>query len=124
MVHSETASGTSRAAYGSLCKRGMGAHSNMARMHRLDVRPDRFFSEDADRTGEGDGPPLIHAIMRTRKQLSEVAMHAPQLELQAQGGAGYAAGSPTARRWREAAFLPLQTPTLAQLQHQLAAMGG
>jgi hypothetical protein len=36
------------------------------------------------------------------------------------GGAGYLAGSDTARRVREAAFLPVQAPTVPQLRREVA----
>lgn len=61
-------------------------------------------------------------IMKTRKELTELAIDAVWLELQTAGGRGYAAAGDTARRLREAAFLPLQTPTLAQLQLQMDAL--
>jgi alkylation response protein AidB-like acyl-CoA dehydrogenase len=41
-----------------------------------------------------------------------------------QGGEGFRADSPTSRRRREAAFLPVQAPTEVQLRSQLVAMRG
>lgn len=66
----------------------------------------------------------FYFIVKARKRLSELAMAAVGLELETAGGSGYTAAGATARRWREAAFLPLQTPTLAQLQMQLDALEG
>ena len=36
------------------------------------------------------------------------------------GGAGYVAKSPTARRLREASFLPVQSPTEGHLRYELS----
>lgn len=58
-----------------------------------------------------------------RIALCETAQAAVQLELQASGGRCYLAepGEGFARRWREAAFLPVITPSLVQLKAVLAA---
>lgn len=61
----------------------------------------------------------LYDVIKTRKELTELALQAVWVELEAAGGAGYVASSPTARRLREAAFLPLQTPSLLQLRLQL-----
>lgn len=57
-----------------------------------------------------------------RIRLTEIALQAAQLELQASGGRAYHrdGASAFARRWREAAFLPVVTPSIAQLQGELA----
>jgi alkylation response protein AidB-like acyl-CoA dehydrogenase len=62
------------------------------------------------------------ALFRLRIGLTEAAMAAAQLELQAAGGAAYLQGRQPgfARRWREAAFLPVVTPSLVQLKTELA----
>ena len=49
--------------------------------------------------------------------LRPIATH---FELQVVGGAGYVATSPTARRLREASFLPVQSPTEGHLRYELA----
>jgi alkylation response protein AidB-like acyl-CoA dehydrogenase len=54
-----------------------------------------------------------------RIALAEIALRAVQLELQATGGRAYHANSGFARRWREAAFLPIVTPSLVQLKGEL-----
>lgn len=46
----------------------------------------------------------------------ELVARAVELEGLVRGGSGYAAASPTSRRRREAAFLPLQAPTALQLR--------
>lgn len=62
------------------------------------------------------------ALFRARLSLAEVAQNAVQLELQASGGRGYHRDQPLtfARRWREAAFIPIVTPSVTQLQGELA----
>lgn len=61
-------------------------------------------------------------LLGLRMRMVELAMEAVQLELQALGGRAYLRGESHgfARRWREAAFLPVVTPTLAQLKTELA----
>lgn len=61
----------------------------------------------------------FYNLCKTRKQLTELAVDAVWLELEAAGGAGYVATSDTARRLREVAFLPVQSPSLVQLRMQL-----
>ncbi len=61
-------------------------------------------------------------LFEIRIALAEAALQAVQLELQACGGAAYLlpAGADFARRWREAAFLPIVTPSVVQLKTELA----
>jgi alkylation response protein AidB-like acyl-CoA dehydrogenase len=67
---------------------------------------------------QGDAAPLF----RIRIELAEVVAKAMALELHAAGGAAYLtqAGRGFARRWREAAFIPVITPSLIQLKTALA----
>ncbi|WP_244471079.1 acyl-CoA dehydrogenase family protein [Microvirga massiliensis] len=62
-------------------------------------------------------------LFQIRIALAEIAAEAVALELQASGGRAYLAvpGRAFARRWREAAFLPVITPSLVQLKTALAA---
>lgn len=62
------------------------------------------------------------ALFEIRIALADVANAAVQLELQASGGAAYLkpGGAGFSRRWREAAFLPIVTPSLVQLKTELA----
>jgi len=62
------------------------------------------------------------ALFRARLALADIAQAAVQLELQASGGRGYHRDQPLtfARRWREAAFIPIVTPSVTQLQGELA----
>lgn len=64
----------------------------------------------------GDIP--VHPV-KLRLDAAHLAVAATQLELAVRGGAAYRAQSPTARRVREALFLPVQSPTEAQLQWEL-----
>ena len=67
-------------------------------------------------TRDGDAP--VHPVA-LRLDAAHLATSATQLELAVKGGGAYAASSPTARRVREALFLPVQSPTEAQLQWEL-----
>jgi alkylation response protein AidB-like acyl-CoA dehydrogenase len=60
-------------------------------------------------------------IVQLRLQAAQVAQAASGLELRLAGGAGFVAGTATARRYREAAFLPVQTPTEGQLLTELGS---
>lgn len=55
--------------------------------------------------------PAHDELLRLRLRWSELATRAVHLELAATGGRGYLSRSATARRQREAAFLPIQAPT-------------
>jgi alkylation response protein AidB-like acyl-CoA dehydrogenase len=60
-------------------------------------------------------------LARLRLDAMDVAARAVRLESAVSGGSGYLAGSGTARRVREAAFLPVQAPTEVQLRSVVAA---
>ncbi len=68
---------------------------------------------------DNDRNALSADIVRTRLHAAQVAGAAVALEVRLAGGAGYLATSSTARRHREAAFLPIQTPTESQLLLEL-----
>jgi alkylation response protein AidB-like acyl-CoA dehydrogenase len=75
------------------------------------------------KTGLLDGRFLTQpaALFRLRIALGEAAAKAVQLELQASGGKAFLSehGSAFARRWREAAFIPIVTPSIVQLRAEL-----
>ncbi|MHA7685641.1 acyl-CoA dehydrogenase family protein [Cupriavidus sp. PET2-C1] len=75
-----------------------------------------------DGLGVGDFLAAPRTLFGIRIRLVELAASAMQLELQARGGAAYlhARTDGFARRWREAAFLPIVTPSLVQLKTELA----
>lgn len=60
-------------------------------------------------------------LFEWRIRLAHLALQAVQLELQSCGGRAYHRDQPLefARRWREAAFIPIVTPSLTQLQGEL-----
>ena len=61
------------------------------------------------------------ALFEIRIALAAVVEAAVGLEVQVTGGRGYLSGQTgTARRMREAAFVPIVTPSLVQLKNQLA----
>jgi hypothetical protein len=61
-------------------------------------------------------------LFQLRIALADIVAEALALELQATGGTAYLskAGRGFARRWREAAFIPVITPTLVQLKAALS----
>lgn len=63
------------------------------------------------------------ALFNIRIALAQIVAEAVGLELQASGGRAYLAGGGDgfARRWREAAFVPVITPSLVQLKSVLEA---
>ncbi len=62
-------------------------------------------------------------LFELRIALTEIVTNAVMLELQAGGGRSYLRepGRGFARRWREAAFIPIITPSVVQLRSVLAA---
>ncbi|WP_207100278.1 acyl-CoA dehydrogenase family protein [Paracoccus shandongensis] len=65
------------------------------------------------------------ALFELRIALSDIVFQAVSLELQAGGGRCYlqGPGGGFARRWREAAFVPVITPSTVQLRTALDALG-
>jgi alkylation response protein AidB-like acyl-CoA dehydrogenase len=58
-------------------------------------------------------------FIRLRLEAATLAVEATHLELALAGGAGYALGTAANRRFREAAFLPIQSPSEGQLRWEL-----
>ncbi|WP_454979822.1 acyl-CoA dehydrogenase family protein [Corynebacterium propinquum] len=58
-------------------------------------------------------------LLRLRLNAAEAAVQAANLEIRVAGGAGYAQSSPASRRYREATFIPVQSPSEGQLKWQL-----
>jgi alkylation response protein AidB-like acyl-CoA dehydrogenase len=67
----------------------------------------------------GAGPEIVEP----RLSAARLAGAASRLECKLAGGAGYTSCSATARRFREAAFLPIQSPTEGQLLWELSRHG-
>ena len=81
---------------------------------RLDRAEARLFAGLRTREFEVDAVPLFEL----RIELAGIVSEAVSLELQAAGGKAYLTepGRDFARRWREAAFIPVITPSLVQLK--------
>lgn len=75
-----------------------------------------LFTAAADR---GASAP-IRRLVQTRLECSQLATAAVALEAKIAGGRGYVSTCGTARRFREAAFLPIQAPTEGQLRWELS----
>jgi alkylation response protein AidB-like acyl-CoA dehydrogenase len=58
-------------------------------------------------------------LIRLRLDAAALAVDVTRLELALTGGAGYTLGSAANRRFREAAFLPVQSPSEGQLRWEL-----
>ncbi len=65
---------------------------------------------------------LMRDLLQVRLDIATLAAQSVWLELAAMGGAAYRKTGPTGRRIREAAFLPIQAPTVAQLRWELAQL--
>ena len=58
-------------------------------------------------------------LLELRLAAARAAVDATALEVRVAGGAGYAQNSPASRRFREAAFIPVQSPSETQLRWEL-----
>jgi alkylation response protein AidB-like acyl-CoA dehydrogenase len=67
------------------------------------------------------GADQVAGLLTVRLDAARLAGAAVDLEVKVTGGGAYLARSATARRLREAAFLPIQSPTEAHLLWELAA---
>ena len=76
-----------------------------------------FFSHNLDTRGAGTPE---RELVRLRLDCARLATATTALEAKVVGGRGYVTTSPTARRLREAAFLPIQAPTEGQLRWELS----
>lgn len=74
----------------------------------------------ADRVG-GSATPAKAELLALRLAAAEIATDAAGLELRTAGGKGYASATPANRRFREAAFIPVQSPSEGQLRWELAS---
>lgn len=65
----------------------------------------------------------LEDLLRLRLDGAEIGPSATRLEAVLCGGMGYAQGAPANRRMREAAFLPVQSPSQSQLKWELDRLG-
>lgn len=85
----------------------LGEHSNALRARLYE------FTHEPARAGIAD-------LIRLRLDAAGAALAATRLESTLVGGAGYARGNSANRRFREAAFLPVQSPSEGQLRWELS----
>ncbi|WP_127783613.1 acyl-CoA dehydrogenase family protein [Rhodococcus sp. X156] len=93
-------------------------HRQVAAEH-ASVR-ERLYRWAAQTTPDGPPPMTGRELVQLRLDAAGAAVTATRLESTLRGGAGYATGSATNRRFREAAFLPIQSPSEGQLRWELA----
>lgn len=67
----------------------------------------------------GHQPPSKRELLSLRLTAAEIASASAALEVRTAGGKGYASRTPASRRYREAAFIPVQSPSEAQLRWEL-----
>ncbi|OIN79829.1 acyl-CoA dehydrogenase [Mycobacterium malmoense] len=67
----------------------------------------------------GAQPPSKRELLSLRLLAAEIASASAALEIRTAGGKGYASRTPASRRYREAAFIPVQSPSEAQLRWEL-----
>jgi alkylation response protein AidB-like acyl-CoA dehydrogenase len=101
-----TAAGRGRTLGPSVQAIGAELRQHEATLASLTVRP----GADAGR---------LATVLTLRIALTRLAVRAVHLELEAVGGGAYRDASGTARRVREAAFLPILTPSVVQLEAEL-----
>lgn len=67
----------------------------------------------------GASPPGKRELLSLRLSAAELAGDAAALEIRTAGGKGYARRTDASRRFREAAFIPVQSPSESQLRWEL-----
>ena len=67
----------------------------------------------------GSQPPTKKELLTLRLTAAEISSDSADLEIRTAGGKGYASRTPASRRYREAAFIPVQSPSEAQLRWEL-----
>lgn len=109
-------------AFANLGPLGDALRPELDRVRTGTERAERRLRELTRLTGGTHGPASIPVqdLLRLRLRWALLAREAVGLELASAGGRGYLRSSPTARRVREAAFLPIQAPTEVQLRWLLS----
>lgn len=85
--------------------------------HQL-VAAETRLTEMADAVG-GERAPGKRELLKLRLDSAQMASAGAALEVRTAGGKGYASRTPASRRYREAAFIPVQSPSEAQLRWEL-----
>jgi alkylation response protein AidB-like acyl-CoA dehydrogenase len=67
----------------------------------------------------GSTPPSKKELLSLRLTAAELSSASANLEIRTAGGKGYASRTAASRRYREAAFIPVQSPSEAQLRWEL-----
>lgn len=67
----------------------------------------------------GPKSPTKKQLLSLRLAAAELSSASTDLEIRTAGGKGYASRTPASRRYREAAFIPVQSPSEAQLRWEL-----
>jgi alkylation response protein AidB-like acyl-CoA dehydrogenase len=67
----------------------------------------------------GSAAPTKHDLLTLRLAAADTVSAAAALEIRTAGGKGYARRTDASRRFREAAFIPVQSPSEAQLRWEL-----
>ena len=68
----------------------------------------------------GDESPTKKELLSLRLAAAELSGASADLEVRTAGGKGYASRTSASRRYREAAFIPVQSPSEGQLRWELA----
>lgn len=71
----------------------------------------------------GPAAPSKKELLSLRLAAAELAAASADVEIRTAGGKGYASRTSASRRYREAAFIPVQSPSEAQLRWELAGCG-
>ena len=69
----------------------------------------------------GGESPTKKELLSLRLAAAELSSASADLEIRTAGGKGYASRTSASRRYREAAFIPVQSPSEGQLRWELAA---
>ena len=77
------------------------------------------YRDDLYRWAADPAAAALPDLIRLRLQTATTATEATRLEITLTGGAGYALDSAANRRFRESAFLPIQSPSEGQLRWEL-----
>lgn len=91
-----------------------------ADLERLDQQADTLAALVRDATTDRGASHPIRRLVEARLACAQLATASVALEAKVAGGRGYVTTSDTARRVREAAFLPVQAPTEGQLRWELS----